>query len=75
MQIKKTLLISAALSLLLAGCATNRNSTGGMGSGTEQSGGSGNSYIAPQGRQAPTGPNGSIGNGNPFGLGPSNEDY
>lgn len=79
MKVVKQLLILAASVGLLAGCATNGNNQGappktvGMQSGTGQS-----PYypsrLFPLSVQRPTGPNGSIGLGNPFGLGPGNTD-
>lgn len=75
MRIMKYLLAVLASAALTAGCASDRTNAGGTGYSYNSAGGSGNSYVAPvHPRQAPMGPNGSIGPGNPFGAGPGNVD-
>lgn len=77
MKVVKRLFVLAAAAGLLAGCATNENNQGappstvGMQTGNSEYG-----YypkrLYPLSVQRPTGPNNSIGPGNPFGLGPGN---
>ncbi|HZV36887.1 MAG TPA: hypothetical protein VFB72_20085 [Verrucomicrobiae bacterium] len=77
MKVVKQLLILAASVGLLAGCASDRDhgAAGGVGNGSVTVTGSGQAVpTPPPAEQRPTGPNGSIGPGNPFGLGPGNTD-
>ena len=83
MKINRHILIFAAAAALLAGCATNDHSnSGAMGNDTETGVGTAQSPAANAGEtpepftpapapNAPTGDNGSIGRGNPFGAGDS----
>jgi hypothetical protein len=75
MKINHRLLVFTAAAALLAGCATNDRNSGAMGNDTETGVGSDSSVPsattpapAPA-PNSPTGPNGSIGRGNPFGAG------
>lgn len=77
MKFVKRLLIVAASAGLLAGCATNGNNQGAPPPDVGQQKGAGIYYptiLYPLSVQHPTGPNSSIGPGNPFGLGPGNTD-
>jgi hypothetical protein len=77
MKIMKHLLVVAASAGLLAGCATDRDNAGGVGNQSQVGAGgisSSGYWTPPPYVQHPTGPNGSIGPGNPFGLGPGNTD-
>ena len=79
MKVVKRLVILAAAAGLLAGCATNENNQGAPPPNVGMETGSSaysypNSRLFPLSVQRPTGPNNSIGPGNPFGLGPGNTD-
>jgi hypothetical protein len=71
MKTIKRILALAAAAALLAGCATNdQTGAGALGNDSETGYGSGasapaNAAIAP----TPSGPNGSVSRGNPFGVG------
>jgi hypothetical protein len=70
MKLNHRLLVFTAAVVLLAGCATNdHQNSGAMGNDSETGYGSGAQAPVTPVRPAPTGPNGSIGPGNPFGAG------
>ncbi|HEX3800297.1 MAG TPA: hypothetical protein VH413_16500 [Verrucomicrobiae bacterium] len=77
MKINHRILVFTAAAALLAGCATDRNNSGAMGNDTENGVGSAQSSDVPEpytpapAPNAPTGDNGSVGRGNPFGAGDS----
>ena len=81
MKINPKILVFAAAAALLAGCATNDHSnSGAMGNDTETGVNAAQSpassdvpqpYAPAPAPNSPTGPNGSIGRGNPFGAGDS----
>ncbi|MDB6021815.1 MAG: hypothetical protein JWQ04_1672 [Pedosphaera sp.] len=60
----------ASAVVLLAGCATDRDNTGGTGNERETGTAAGPYDNAQNPPRRLQGPNGSIGPGNPFGLGP-----
>ena len=66
----RLLVLTAAVALFAAGCATNdHQNSGAMGNDTETGYGAGSNTPVTPATSAPTGPNGSIGRGNPFGAG------
>ncbi|MDB6021816.1 MAG: hypothetical protein JWQ04_1673 [Pedosphaera sp.] len=65
----------ASAALLLAGCATNHDNTGAMGDQREVgTAASRDNDFESAPAPLPQGQNGSIGRGNPFGLGPGNTE-
>ncbi|MDB6021814.1 MAG: hypothetical protein JWQ04_1671 [Pedosphaera sp.] len=70
MKIVKHLLILASAAALLAGCATDRHNTGAPGDYNETGYGNSSDDNAPlPSEELPEGPNGSVGRGNPLGVG------